>query len=227
MNEENTPVNEKKVSSTILSESKNKAIDTTSLLKKEQPSKDDEPIVDEQWAALTQDWQAQPVQKTDVVALLKQTKRRMLWAKVFLGLNIFFTVVVLIAFVVGLYSGEYGTPVNTFLAVSGVGSAVFVYYEIKIRLKTWQQCSDSPDKAIDNAIAVCQSSINYMILNKLSCIPFAVMGNWIVPIMALENDKPMWKGLLFVNFFLIVVYVVADKIHKKRKKEYNRLSALK
>ncbi|MFT5759236.1 MAG: hypothetical protein ACI9LM_003993 [Alteromonadaceae bacterium] len=228
MNEENSPLNEKSQVDLQAEQQSKKLLDVTSLPAADNSEeKPETSVLDEQWAAITQDWQTQPVPKTDIIALLKQTKRRTLWAKVCLGLNIVFTVGIVIVFVIGLYSGKYGTPMNSFLGFAGIGGAIFIYYEIKIRLKAWRQCCDSPDKAIEHAISACQSSINYMILNKLSCIPYIFVGNWFVVVMALENDKPLWKGLVFVNFFLVVAYVVADRIHKKRKKEHHRLKSLK
>jgi hypothetical protein len=228
MNEENSPLNEKAQANIQAEQKSETSLDVTSL-----PAADDSEdqgetsVLDEQWAVITQDWQTQPVQETDVVALLKQTKRRMLWAKVFLTLNVIAVVGIFIYFIIGLSQGDLGTPMNTYLGMSGLVMTIFVYYEIKIRLQTWRQCCDSPDKAIDNAIAACQSSIKYMILNKLACIPFTIMGNWFVVVMAFENDKPIWTGLIFVNVILITIYIVSDKFHKKRKEEYQRLSALK
>ncbi|NQZ82080.1 MAG: hypothetical protein HRT52_13785 [Colwellia sp.] len=228
MNEENTPFNEKSKTSMQSEQQKEALLDVTTIpIVKNGGDEKETSVLDEQWAAMRQDWQAQPVPKTDINVLLKQTKRRTLWAKTFLGLNVLFTIAVFIAFLIGLYDGEYGTPMNTYLGIASFGTAIFVYYEIKIRLQTWRQCCDSPDKAVDNAILACQSSIKYMILNKLSCIPFAITGNWFLVVMAEENDKSPLKGLLFINILLIVVYVVADKLHKKRKKEYQRLMSLK
>ena len=228
MNEENTPLNEKAKSNMQSEQKKEALLDVTSIpIVKNGGDEKETSVLDDDWEAMTQDWQAQPVPKTDIIALLNQTKRRTLWAKVCLGLNALFTVAVIIAFLFGLYNGEYGTPMNTYLGIASIGTAIFVYYEIKIRLQTWRQCCDSPDKAIDNAIISCQSSIKYMILNKISCIPFAITGNWFIVVMAEENDKPLWRGLLIINLALIVVYVVADRLHKKRKKEYQQLMSLK
>ncbi len=228
MNEENSPLNDK-AQANIQAEQKSKTLlDVTTLPAADNSEDQDETsVLDEQWAAITQDWQTQPVQESDVVALLKQTKWRMLWAKAFLALNILAVVGIFFYFILGLIHGNFGTPVNTYLGMSGLVTMIFVYYEIKIRLKTWRQCCDSPDKAIENAIAACQSSIKYMILNKLACIPFGVMGNWVVVVMAFENDKPIWRGLIFINVILITIYIVSDRLHKKRKEEYQRLSALK
>jgi len=228
MNEENSPLNEK-AQTNVQSEQQSKtSLDVTTLpVADNSEDRRETSILDEQWAAITQDWQTQPVQETDVVALLKQTKRRMLWAKFLLGLNALAVIVIWFYFIMGLIHDEFGTPLNTYLGLTGLIMVILVYYEIKIRLKTWRQCCDSPDKAIDNALVACQSSIKYMILNKLACIPFAVMGNWFVITMAKEGDKPMWKGLIFVNLVLILIYIVSDKFHTKRKKEYQRLNALK
>ena len=42
-------------------------------------------MLDEQWLSLTQDWQAQPFEKTDMAALVKQTKRRTYLGKIAVG----------------------------------------------------------------------------------------------------------------------------------------------
>jgi len=228
MNEENTPLNEKAKANMQSEQQKETLLDVTSIpVSNNSADEKETSVLDEQWAEMTQDWQAQSVPKTDISALLAQTKRRTLWAKGCLGLNVLFTIAVIIAFLIGLFQGEYGTPMNTYLGIASIGTAIFVYYEVKIRLQTWRQCCDSPDKAIDNAIVACESSIKYMILNKISCIPFAMAGNWFIVVMAEENEKSPLKGLLFINFFLIFVYVVADKLHKKRKKELQRLMSIK
>jgi len=227
-NEENQPLNEKTIASVHEQTKRAVKVDMTALSSGKKDNSDaTTPLLDKQWTAMTQDWQSQPVPKTDIIALLKQTKRRTLWAKACLGFNVLAMFGIFIAFFISLYRGEYGTPMNTYLGLAGLIMVILVYYETRIRLKTWRQCCDSPDKAIDNATISCKSSINYMILNKLSCIPFAVMGNWFVVATALENDRSMWKGLILLNVFLIVVYVVADRLHRKYKKEYQRLTSLR
>ena len=136
MNEENTPFNEKSKTSMQSEQQKEAQLEVTTIpIVKNGGDEKETSVLDEQWAAMRQDWQAQPVPKTDINVLLKQTKRRTLWAKTFLGLNVLFTIAVFIAFLIGLYDGEYGTPMNTYLGIASFGTAIFVYYEIKILLK--------------------------------------------------------------------------------------------
>lgn len=187
--------------------------------------KPEQPIdmLEADWQAMSDDWQSQPYEKVDIAALLKQTKKRTLWAKSCLGLNILATVGLFISFIYGVTKGELSQPMNTYLGLGGVLSAIFVYYEIKIRLNTWQQCCDSPDKAIDNAIAGCKSSLRYIILTKLSFIPFLILANWFVFAMTQVSEKSFWPPLLFINGFMLTMYVITDWFHRKRKKELQQL----
>ncbi|MDO6444567.1 hypothetical protein Q4493_02140 [Colwellia sp. 1_MG-2023] len=185
---------------------------------------DETEILDEQWQSLTQDWQSQPVEKTDMQALLKQTKRRTAWAKTCFGLNVVATVGLFIAFVYGLFEDEFGTPWNTYLGGGAFMSLIFVYYEMKIRAKTWRQISDSPDQALENALAGCESSMKYMSLTKWSCIPFGVLANWFVYSVGSEGNKPMLAALIFINVFIAVMFLITELIHRKRKKEFKELN---
>ncbi|MDG1752536.1 MAG: hypothetical protein P8I03_12885 [Thalassotalea sp.] len=180
--------------------------------------------IDEQWNSLTQDWQSQPVEKTDIQALLKQTKRRTAWAKTCLGLNIIATVGLFISFIYGIFKGEFGTPWNIYLGGGGFMSLIFVYYEVKIRAKTWSQISDSPDKAIENALAGCESSMKYMALTKWSCLPFGVLANWFVYSIGQQGDKPVLGAFIFINVFIAVMYLITELIHRKRKREFKKLT---
>jgi hypothetical protein len=180
----------------------------------------DTSIIDEQWNNLSQDWQSQPIEKTDIQALLKQTKRRTVWAKTCLGLNVIATVGLFISFVYGIFQGEFGSPWNIYLGGGGFMSLIFVYYEVKIRAKTWSQISDSPDKAIENALAGCESSMKYMSLTKWSCLPFAILANWFVYSIGQQDNKPVLGAFIFINVFIVVMYLITELIHRKRKREF-------
>lgn len=224
MNEENSPLNDKNKTVLQIKQQAESAVDVTKLPEKTEEAIDTS-MIDEQWASLSQDWQTQPFDKTDVQLLLKQTQKRTSWAKLCFGSNIVATVGLLVAFVYGVFQGELGKPWNTYLGVGGLLSVVFVYYEIKIRANTWRQINDSPDKAVENAIAGYQSSLRYMLLIKWSCLPFALLGNWLAFSMSEQANKPIWGSLIFVNGLIISMYVVTDYIHRKRKKELNELNS--
>jgi len=208
MNKENIPMNENQTS-TEGEENTN----TTSIL-------------DEQWAELSQDWQAQPYEKTDVKALLTKTKRRTIWAKTCFALNVIATIGLLISFIYGVLEGEFGDPFNTYLGAGGLISLIFVYYEIKIRASTWSKISDSPDQALENALAGCESSMEYMRLTKWSCLPFAILANWLAFTLAAESEKSMVSAIIFINALLLFIYAITEYIHRKRKNEYQQLLLL-
>ncbi len=181
-------------------------------------------ILDEQWLELSQDWQEQPVKKTDVTVLLKQTKRRTQGAKICFLLNIIATLALIIAFLYGVYNDQLGDPVNTYIGGGAFLSIIFLYFETKIRLNTWRQLCDSPEKAIENAISACQSSVKYMAMTKVSFLPFLPLVNWFIYEVGQQQEKGVIDGYLMANGFMLVMYVVVEYLHRKRKKQYEQLS---
>ncbi|MCP4986678.1 MAG: hypothetical protein GY928_11675 [Colwellia sp.] len=211
-----------------------KAVDVSSIPLKERVSDDqknkkspesDEQPLDEAWLLLTQDWQAQPYEKTDIQALLKQTKKRTMLAKSLLALDVIATIGLLIALFVGLYQGDWGKATIAYLTFGSVGSLVFVCYEIKIRLRIWQHCCDSPDKAVENAISGIESSIRYIKLIKLSCWLLLPIVNVYIYAMLQESDKSPWPPFLAINGFVIVMWSITHWFHLKREKQLIKLSS--
>lgn len=214
---------------------KTKAIDVLSLPQKSSvlgSAKDkknrapDEQPLDEDWLLLSQDWQSQPYEKTDIQALLKRTKRRTLWAKSLLALDAVATVGLIIAFIVGLYRGSWGNVTIAYLGFGGLLSAVFVYYEVKIRQQTWQHNCDSPDKAVVNAIAGCRSSIKYVLLIKYSMWLVLPLVNAYSFSMSSESLKSPWPSLIAINTFVLVTWLISHFFHVKRNKELKQLMIL-
>jgi len=190
---------------------------------KNSPVKEEQPL-DEDWLLLSQDWQAQPFEKTDIQALLKQTKKRTLLAKSLLALDVVATLGIFIALLVGLYQGDWGTATISYLAFGFITSVIFVYYEIKIRLRIWQHSCDSPDKAVSNAIAGVESSIKYTKLIKLSCWVLLPVANWYVYVMIQESEKSPWPPFFVMNSFIIVMWLITHWFYLKREKELHQLS---
>ena len=203
---------------------KNKSVIETSITsKKDQPSENSQEALDNTWAELTQDWQSQPYEKVDVQALLSQTKKRTFWAKFLLALNILATVCFIFVVIVMWLSNSQDKTTMTYLIFAAVGSVIFVYYEIKIRLIAWQQVSASPDMAVKNAIKGIESSINYIRLTKFSCWFLVPAGSWYVIEMAKQNDKSMWLGLIIMNVSVGVMWGITHLFHRKRKAELAKL----
>lgn len=231
-NEESSPVEPVKAEADNSVVVKTNPIDVLSLPPKkyvsdsvkdeEHPPSDEQPL-DENWLLLSQDWQTQPYEKTDIQALLKQTKNRTLLAKSLLAIDVIATVGLIITLLVGLYQGDWGTATITYFAFGSIGSLVFVYYEIKIRLRIWQHCCDSPDKAVENAISGIESSIRYIKLIKLSYCLLLPAVNWYLHVMYEESEKSVWPPLLFINSFLIISWAVTHWFHLKREKELAQL----
>lgn len=203
----------------------NPAIKASTTSKKEQSSASSQEALDNTWAELAQDWQSQPYEKVDVQALLTQTKKRTYWAKFLLGLNILATISIIIVVIVMWLSNSQDKTTMTYLIFAAVGSIVFVYYEIKIRLNAWQQISTSPDLAVKNAIEGIESSINYIRLTKFSCWLFVPAGNWYVIEMAQQSDKPLWLGLIMMNSAMALMWGITHFFHLKRKTELDKLKA--
>lgn len=194
--------------------------------KEESHTSPEEKPLDEDWLLLSQDWQTQPYEKTDIEVLLKQTKKRTLLAKSLLALDVIATISLFIALFVALYQGDWGRATVAYLAFGSIGSLVFVYYEIKIRLRIWQHCCDSPDKAVENAISGIESSIRYIKLIKLSCWLLLPVVNWYIYAMLEESEKSPWPPFLVINSFVIVMWSITHWFQLKRKKELMQLSSV-
>ncbi len=183
-------------------------------------------VLDEQWLSLSQDWQSQPYEKTDIQTLLKQTKKRTLLAKSLLLIDAIATLGLIIALLVGLYQGDWGTATIAYLAFGAITSVVFVYYEIKIRLRIWQHSCDSPDKAVANAIAGVESSIKYIKLIKLSCWLLLPAVNWYIYAMIGETEQSPWQPFFVINMVIVSLWLVSHWFHKKRTKELSQLNLI-
>ena len=201
----------------------NPAINASTTSKKELSSASSQEALDNTWAELAQDWQSQPYEKVNVQALLTQTKKRTYWAKFLLGLNILATISIIIVVIVMWLSNSQDKTTMTYLIFAAVGSIVFVYYEIKIRLNAWQQISTSPDLAVKYAIKGIESSINYIRLTKFSCWFLVPAGSWYVIEMAKQNDKSIWLGLIIMNVSVGVRWGITHLFHLKRKTELAKL----
>lgn len=183
--------------------------------------------LDDSWAELSQDWQSQPYQKVDVQALLVQTKKRTFWAKFLLSLNVLATIAFIVAVGVMWMNDSKDTATMIYLVFGSVGSIVFVYFEIKIRLTAWRQVAASPEHAIDNAIKGIESSISYIRLTKFSCYFLVPVGCWYLVEMAQQDGKSIWGGLLIMNSIIAVMWIITHYFHCKRNAELKQLKLVK
>lgn len=194
---------------------------------KEEHGLDSSEVFDDTWAELSQDWQAQPTPKTDITALVARTGRSTRNGKICFGINIIATVVIILVFLYGIYNGKWGEASNTYIGLGSLLAIIFIYFETKLRLATWSQLCDSPEKAIDNAIMSSESSMKYLWITKISFLPFIPLLNWYVYTASQANDKTALPVFLMANGLIIIMYLVVDYLHNKRKKEYQKLSQIK
>ena len=183
-------------------------------------------LSEDDWLTMSEDWQSQPFTKIDIQRLSKQTQRRTLWAKVCLTLNTVVTLAIIMLFIYGLRQGDFSQTVNIYLGIGSMLSLIFTGYEFKIRLKAWQACCDSPDKAVQHAMTGIESSINYCRLTKLSMVALLMLLNWFFYAVSSQSEKNIWSVLIFVNGFILIVCIFTNIIQRKRKAEYQRLKII-
>jgi len=172
--------------------------------------------IDEQWDSLVDDWQSQTYKHIDIDSLITQSKRRTLIAKAFIALNVIATIGLYLSFFIGLYEGDWDTPLMAYLGGGAVLSTIYVFYEIKIRISTWKLSEGSPEQAIQRALSGIDGAIKYCWLMKISFLVLWPLMNWFVYETAKTSDKSALFGYLFVNGMLIVSYGITHYYHKKR-----------
>jgi hypothetical protein len=225
MNEKDSPFNEKSKVTIQTTHQAESMLDVTTLPKNSTIDPIDTSVIDDQWAEMTQDWQSQPFTKTDINKLLKQTKQRTLWAKCLLALDIISTLAILFVAVYMWINGSKDQSTIIYLGGGGLLSIVFVYYAIKVRLSAWKINCGSPDKAIEQAIAGCHSSLNYIKLIKLSYIIVWPFAHWYIIAVAQQTEKSPIIGLVFINVLLGTAWFVSHRFYKKRVEELKQLEA--
>jgi len=223
MNENDSPLNEKSKVTLQTQSQVEPLLDVTTLPKNSDVEPIDTSIIDEQWAEMTNDWQSQPFTKTDINKLLKQTKQRTMWAKLSLALDIIATVGIIAVAIYMWLSGSQNQATIIYLGGSGVLSAIFVYFVVKIRLSTWKVNCGSPDKAITHAISACESSLNYIKLLKISCYVIWPFANWYIFALTQQTDKSPVSGFLFANVLIVVIWLITHKYYLQRASELKQL----
>ncbi|WP_448546630.1 hypothetical protein [Thalassotalea fusca] len=184
-------------------------------------------VFGDDWQLLTEDWQEQPFKKSDIDKLLKQTKRRTLWAKAILWLNILATIFLVVMTVVFSQNEEIGTMTVVYFAVSSLLCIVFVYYEVKIRSKAWKKACDSPERALDNALRGCLSSLRYIKLIKIYYWLMIVLVGLFAKELSTELNISVWSIITEIYGMILVCYLVTHWFHRKRLAELKRLQQMK
>ncbi|WP_448569771.1 hypothetical protein [Thalassotalea ganghwensis] len=178
------------------------------------------------WQNLSSDWQSQPFQKTDISALIKQTRRRVIWAKSLLVIDIVSTLSLIIMFFAGLWVLDWSFATLCYVAFGSVFSVIFCIYTVSIRLKAWRQMCQSPDKALENAIANCLSSVKYMKVCKLSVYILFPVVNWYIYELSKIKEVGAYEGYAYSNILLLSVWGIFEYYYRKSRTEYIHLSSL-
>jgi len=226
MNDKESPFNEK---GKVTLPTKNQAetvLDVTSLPKKDKTVTPELSMLDEQWAEMAQDWQSQPFVKTDINKLLKQTKQRTLIAKLLLSIDIIATLGMLIAGFFMWINNSKDQATMIYLGGGGALSVIFVYFAVKFRMTAWRANCGSPDKAIEHAIAGCQSSLSYIKLIKLSCFAIWPISNWYLFTASQQMSKSPMSGFIFLNVLIVTVWLITHTFYLKRNKELKFLKSI-
>ncbi|NQZ21096.1 MAG: hypothetical protein HRT53_03485 [Colwellia sp.] len=226
MNDKESPFNERSKVTLPTKSQAETILDVKTLPKKDETLSPELSMLDEQWAEMAQDWQSQPFVKTDINKLLRQTKQRTLIAKLLLSLDIVATLGMLI---VGLYmwinnSKDQATMI--YLSGGGALSVIYVYFAVKFRVNTWRANCGSPDKAIEHAIAGCQSSLSYIKLIKLSCFVICPLSNWYLFTSSQQMSKSPMFAFIFLNVLIIALWLITQTFYRKRNKELKFLKSL-
>ena len=224
MNEENSPLNEKSKVSLQTKTQAESVLDVTSLPKRSDDEPLDTSVIDDQWAEMSQDWQAQPFAKTDMKALIKQTKRRMLQAKALLAFDVIGTFVLSLAVLYGSFYGDWDVATLIYGGSASILSIIFVGFAVKIRLASWRLFAVEPENIINTAIVGCKASLQYIRLLKLSCYALIPLMNWYLYEIVTLKDKPLLIPLIIGNSSILVMYLITHYYQVKREQELVQLN---
>lgn len=183
------------------------------------------PMDDQLWQDLASDWQAQPVSETDIKSLLKQTKRRTLWAKTLLVLDVIGSIAVMLGCLYEWFREDPDVYVRIYLSIASVGCVFYLYFAMKARLNVWKSMQGAPDNAVKNAIAGCKSSLSYIKVINISFLALMPLGNWFI--LAVTNDvgKSPWWGIAFFNGIIVGAFALTEYFRRKRIVELKQLQS--
>ncbi|NQY34496.1 MAG: hypothetical protein HRT37_05935 [Alteromonadaceae bacterium] len=176
-------------------------------------------LLDEQWLALTEDWQSQPYDKVDIKVLFNKTRRRILGAKCLLALDLVATLAMIVFMIIGFISDSFDMATLYFLVFGVVSSIVYIAYTIYIRSGTWALSEQSPTDVISTAIVGYKSSLKFIRLIKVSTIGMFFGTNIYLVVMNQVHEKPIIGALLLINILMAVMYTGAHYYQVKRQEE--------
>jgi hypothetical protein len=113
-----------------------------------------------------------------------------------------------------------------YLGGGGALSVIFVYFTVKFRVTAWRSNCGSPDKAIEHAIAGCMSSLSYIKLIKLFCFVICPVSNWYLFTASQHMSKSPMFGFIFLNVFIIAIWLIAHTFYARRMKELKFLKSI-
>lgn len=190
-------------------------------------SVDEAQLLDDDWLSMTSDWQSQPYEKVDITALVKQTKRRIIWAKILLACDVIAVLFLyaLLAYVL-LEDNEKAATI-AYVVAGCVIYTVYLYHAIKLRIGSWRIMSSDPNNIIDSAIVGYKSSIQYNRLIKWATILLWPTVNIYLYVIAPLTEKSLFWPAVIGNLVLIGTILTVHWFQRKREQELKQMQEIK
>jgi hypothetical protein len=186
----------------------------------------DKSPIDEQWDDLVSDWQTQPYEKVDIEKLIIQLRKRTLWAKILLGIDVLATIFLFSAcYWHATYEPEDVATI-IYLGVGAVGSFFYTGLLFRIRLQTWKMDASDPKQYFDKTVNGINGALKLAKLLKYTCYFMVPMINWYLWEVSKTSEKNMLVGYIIANVFIFIMYVASHIYQRRREKELIRLSEL-
>ena len=185
------------------------------------------PALDDDWLEIVNDWQNQPFEHTDILSLLSKTKRRTLWAKLFLAMDILSVIALYALFAYVLLEEDWETATLVYVGVGCIIFTVYLFYAIKVRVGSWRMMTSDPDHILESAIIGCRSSIQYIKLIKWFTLMLLPAVNLYLYAIAPHIEKPILPVAIYGNGMILLTLVITQVLQRKRERELNQLISSK
>ncbi|NMP30887.1 hypothetical protein HII17_04860 [Thalassotalea sp. M1531] len=184
----------------------------------------DKTPLDEQWDSLVEDWQSQPYEKVNITKLIHQLKKRTLYAKSVLGLDVLATLFLFSALFYELKQVPVDIATVIFVGIGAVGSLIYTIVEFNIRIKTWRLDASDPKQAFEKNISGLKGAIQFANLWLYSCYIICPIVNWYIWELSKTSEKPILPAYLFANGLVAVMLIGAYIYKNKRQTELKQMN---
>jgi len=183
------------------------------------------PALDDDWLDIANDWQSQPFEHADIQSLLRKTKRRTLWAKLFLAIDIISVIALYVLFAYVLMMEDWQTATLVYVGVGCIMFTVYLFYAIKVRVGSWRMMTSDPNHILESAIIGCRSSIQYIKLIKWFTLILLPAVNLYLYAIAPYIEKPIMPVAIYGNGIIVLTIIICQLLQRKRERELNQLTS--